>query len=208
MNTRILTVSLLLAIASLFFGASQATADSLPKNPGQGDPFVLTFDENGNSTININGQGAMNNPGFLSAVADPNTGFVGALTYQLSGQVVAGIVNVYDPNGTLSDAISFYNGPDATGALIGYMAYYSFDNTGDLADVGPIAGWPGSPVFVVEQANGTFAWFSGGAPGVDNDYYGVSSAPEPASMTLLGIGIAGMAGYGWRKRKQKQAATA
>jgi len=25
--------------------------------------------------------------------------------------------------------------------------------------------------------------------------------PEPASLTLLGIGIAGMAGYGWRRRK-------
>jgi hypothetical protein len=29
------------------------------------------------------------------------------------------------------------------------------------------------------------------------------AAPEPASITLLGIGIAGMAGYGWRRRKQK-----
>jgi hypothetical protein len=26
--------------------------------------------------------------------------------------------------------------------------------------------------------------------------------PEPASLTLLGIGIAGIAGYGWRRRKQ------
>jgi hypothetical protein len=27
--------------------------------------------------------------------------------------------------------------------------------------------------------------------------------PEPASFTLLGIGIAGMAGYAWRRRKQQ-----
>jgi PEP-CTERM motif len=31
------------------------------------------------------------------------------------------------------------------------------------------------------------------------------TTPEPASMTLLGVGIAGVAGYGWRRRKQAAA---
>lgn len=33
-----------------------------------------------------------------------------------------------------------------------------------------------------------------------------AATPEPASLTLLGIGIAGMAGYGWRRRKLAAAA--
>jgi len=31
----------------------------------------------------------------------------------------------------------------------------------------------------------------------------LTSTPEPATITLLGIGIAGMAGYGWRRRKTR-----
>jgi hypothetical protein len=35
---------------------------------------------------------------------------------------------------------------------------------------------------------------------------GVADAPEPASLTVLSIGIAGMAGYAWRRRRQHAAA--
>ena len=38
--------------------------------------------------------------------------------------------------------------------------------------------------------------------GVDNIQFDntTSAVPEPSSLTLLGIGVAGIAGYGWRRR--------
>ena len=34
------------------------------------------------------------------------------------------------------------------------------------------------------------------------NYAFINSVPEPASLSLLGIGMAAVAGYGWRRRKQ------
>jgi hypothetical protein len=45
--------------------------------------------------------------------------------------------------------------------------------------------------FEVSQAAGPFRFFQPS-----------SVVPEPASLTLIGFGIAGLAGYAWRKRKQ------
>jgi hypothetical protein len=40
---------------------------------------------------------------------------------------------------------------------------------------------------------------------IDNFSFGAAATPEPATMTLLGIGVAGMAAYGWRRKKKQHA---
>ena len=42
---------------------------------------------------------------------------------------------------------------------------------------------------------------SGNNAETDIDNVNLSAAPEPASLTLLGFGILGIAGYGWRRRR-------
>jgi hypothetical protein len=40
-----------------------------------------------------------------------------------------------------------------------------------------------------------------GSANTDQELTAVGAVPEPASLTMLGIGIAGMAGYGWGRRQ-------
>ena len=176
---------------ALFFGALAAfivCGTVQAQAPGQGDFFTLHFDENGHGAIDFrDGTGNHPDPGF--AAVDPNTGVL-ALTYLLGGNIGPGVVDIFDTSGALSDAIDFYN----IGAN-GYMAFYSTLPGTDLADT-LSGGFVPLGFAGPTEVGDNFAYFSGGVPGVNNDYYGISGGgqvPDGGStVALLGFALAGL----------------
>jgi hypothetical protein len=78
----------------------------------------------------------------------------------------------------------------------------AFGDTGHVLDTGGFdlalypSAKPGDP-----SGNESLNWRLIGTTGVGNPGGG-SAVPEPASLTLFGLGTLGLLGYGWRRRKQ------
>ncbi len=157
--------------------------------------FIFNFDENGNGSISINGGAFTPLPGVLAD--DPSqAGVQLVLTYFLPAAATPvgnGTVQVLEPTGGLTDAIRF---TDANGALTGgtadRMIFYSDNAEGvdALADTGFPAnltsGAQGGPVTEVgTEGHNTFQFVASGP----NIYNGVSDAPEPGTLFLLGMGL-------------------
>jgi hypothetical protein len=171
-----------------------ARAGILPGAPAQPDPFTINFDENGNATVSVYQGSSYSETGYMALDHSGAFPGVNVLTYNLPEQIGPGGVNILDSSGAISDNLYFYD--DANG---GHMQYMSQLGGGALADTG-VANFGYSPTS--ENANETFTFVAGsGDPSTTNFYNGISSVPEPGSLTLAGLGIAGLVGYSWRRRK-------
>jgi hypothetical protein len=154
---------------------------------GGGDPFAISFDENGHATLNLE-PGTATESGF--AQVDPNTGRL-ALTYALPSNIGGGILTIYDEHGGVSDDVSFYNIGSS-----GFLAYYSTLPGTDLADT-ISGGYVVDSGFGVTEVNDAWSYYAGGVPLANNDYYGTSSdasAPDGGSTLAMLGGVFALAG--------------
>jgi len=109
-------------------------------------------------------------------------------------------VLVYDPSGTISDDLRFWDPPDPryTDTI-----FYSAVGGGAPADTG-IPTDLNVIATVNENLDGTFYWLS---PSTGTEYFGYSDTvapnpiPEPATMLLVGSGLLGL--WGARKKFKK-----
>jgi PEP-CTERM motif len=212
------TTLVLAVLALLFGGLGQATADLIPlqnipaasgNDPTINVPFPTAGDAytsatNGNGTIPPGGQTGFQwtaGDSVTSAIFSLPTNAVTDLTANWSFQDELGggntetwfvLVNgVAVAQATLPD--DNFNGDILT-----------ITGTVNFGAIAPVAG--GYQIELVLQntvpgGGGSAAWLDGGTTGLSF----TTTIPEPATLTLLGIGIAGMAGYRWRRRKSAAA---
>jgi len=200
-------IRLMLAMAmAILLGFGPAPARAGGGLAGSGDPFTLTFDEQGNGLIDMrDGTG----PHPITPVSGASN-----LVFALPSPVITGDVRIWEDflGGTLSDVLRFTNSSgDLGGGLDGTIMIVYSDlpepgTVGDPADVGiPTNLTPrdGGGVVEVGPEGNNGVIYSPGGP-FDNIYNFRSDGsliPEPSSIIMLSLGAFGAAGYGWRRRR-------
>jgi hypothetical protein len=198
----------LAALAVLVVGAGLAPVQA------QGFSITIRADENGHSLFT-------NTAGFSSPLpftVGPDIGPGGrpnALLYDLLNPpgLTVGDVFVFEPGGALGDIIRF-NPTSFTGGS-GELVFYSLPDGPDLADLAgfPTDVYPNS--MAVQEINGVISYTpTAGQPGFVTGAAGpvtyvlssdVAVVPEPASLAMVGLGLAAVAGCAWRRRSQRTA---
>jgi hypothetical protein len=146
---------------------------------GEGIPTVQLFDPSGNDITATNIQILESGPEFIHFVyTSTDASYVGQSS-----------ADMLEADGTLSDRIL------ATATANGGIDFQFQSDPGiTLGVVNP---------FPTQTETGQFQNMYGGLPDTFNFSSDVDNPiPEPASLTVLGIGAANLAGYGWRRRRQ------
>jgi hypothetical protein len=192
-----------------------------PGLSARNDTFLMTFDENGHATINVNGT-TMPLSGALMVDPAAPAGSPLALTYMLPETVITGDVSFTEPGGgSINDLLRFTDvGGFIDGRATGTgprMIFYSDiepSETGVLADTGapanifqgnflecginPFCAGETGP----EAGPNGFDYRPGGVPAPqNNEYVGLSDpapVPEPSTWLLF---VSGLVGIGFVRKQ-------
>jgi hypothetical protein len=181
-------------------------------SPGTTQAGVIVNIQEFGSNVVVTGSGTINTTALSNIGTTNNFGLVEG-GFPLGSFVVVGptqIVSQQVYSGITGPPI-FGTGPQfradsGAGNTFGVVA----NNVLDLP-IGYVSGsflkgtstYSGQTVSSLGLTPGTYVYTWGSGSSADSFAVNISPVPEPATLTLLGIGIAGMAGYAWRRKRQR-----
>jgi hypothetical protein len=202
------TITMLAALALLLTGTGRARAEVIITFFQQGPDVVATTAGSLNLTALTFAGGTGNTVPFVN----PNRGYVNFGAHRDSVQLYVGISPAQDfgfgDGGPASSSGPAF-GIDGTGRVVvtgvpTIIAPFGF--TGGSIQPSTDT-WANTNIIALDLTPGTYGWTWGSVTNGNADDLKVviSGIPEPATLTLLGVGAVDMMGYAWRRRRPQAA---
>jgi hypothetical protein len=179
---------------------------------GTGRAESITYTMKATGSGSLNGTPFTDAPVTLTLSGDTANVMGIGQSFLITGTATVTVAGVTD---TFKDPITVV--VDQSGGQAGFFdglailnTFNSAFNSYDLkTPIGPVTGGASGNAgnMVPLTPGGSFVWGAGGVPGTSTftATTQTTTAPEPASLTLLGVGAVDLAGYGWRKRRRAAA---